>query len=1459
MPLADTMSNMKGPLRSALIVLGVVAILAVLTLAGLPKGLMLVIAGGMLVVGLLILAWQFVIQLADRGKSGPFAKLIAGSAGGGQIADPAMKARLDDLRKKFEEGIEKFRAAGKNLYAIPWYLLVGEPGSGKSFLVRKAGKTGNWFPPGLQDELQGTGGTINMHWWFTNYAVVVDTAGKMLMQEVKPGENSEWREFLKLLKIARPNCPVNGLLLVIPADTLIKDRPEQIEKKAGTIARQLDMIQRTLDVRFPVFVIITKCDLITGFRDFFEAIDDQTAQHQILGWSNPADLDSVFNPDEVDQHMADVRDRLMRRRAGMMLDPVHTENPKGRRLDQLDSLFALPESLMKLSPRLRKYLEMVFVAGEWSPKPLFLRGIYFTSSVQEGSELDEMLADALGIPIDAITPLTPDEKEKALFLRDVFSQKIFREKGLVTRATSVKKQQRHRRLAVLGGALLTTLVFVGLTFLGATQLSGRIEGPRRFWQDLARRTSGAEAGSKLALLERGPAGLLYRGDKQIELVDSRQTVRLGELPKETQKQAAEKIAIPPAFRPLSAVLGDVSGDLRGSERTAAHAGLTVQNVLVPVVEAARAKLSDPALEWDAKAAAATGELLRLERDAALMQAPKGTPMPERPSAIQLDKLYRFVLSDEEYGKYLLDNTSLQQALDYAFVASDGPKLPWPPASLHAGTEGARQAIATGIARMNATGGATRSATLQPMLEELRVALDELKSAESELLKLDDSFNGEASEPRTRAAYDATAAAWAAAAAKVAQTRDRVLVVIETIGDARLVSTKELVAQARDEMIKAGEATYETLTAPLKEGQAAINSSGVGGPILALMKSFSTAQSEFPKTVASRTEALDRALAAFEPDFLAKLQGESTRLFDARYRIYKLAGDQLRPTDPSAPAEGPGALDAAGAAIDQTVRAAGRNPRTDEAADLARFALRLARRERLYVSINAALAKFPAGEAEVSRLVAERGAKLRRPERPRIEMTAAPEQFVPEFHPAAAGELLAAFATARSQLGGAGGAKVLESDAIGAKFGQVVPGFEQYASKYVAYWGSQVLLEARPLAFESWEKARSAIAGVGVFPNNDGLMRLGEQSVEALKALPTGFGACSERDVRVPEIESARAAVSKDLTGAVQDAIDNAWSKLPGDARGARDAVVTLTAEEFEKRLLPSYTEVAPGPDGYAKSYWSGLFLEACKALAKDANAAARDSLERLKSGARKFPLVRDSREAITQEQLTQAADDLALLTGPTPLAASGERSIRAGDRFKRFRSLDEQLDLLTGENILVPEVREWVKKLAPMLQVFGGDQRLRGVDIAMPDASMKMEAPRRSPDLLAGEGRFKFIELAPGPGREGKGRKQTGFNANPIGSAEVGASGPLTLRLFQSERDKAPAVESVLGEAWAGPWAPLAAALTEDAAPGNDARSWLVPLRLESAGKKYYLWVLLRFSREMPRSDEWPTEAGWPK
>lgn len=463
--------------------LGAIGLGAVASGILLPKPLGIYVAIAIILLALLLFGGYFLWrrQRARRERE-QFTSAIETqtSAAPKEISDPNKRAALDRVRQKFQTGLQEFRSRGKDIYQLPWFVIIGESGSGKTEAIRHSGID---FPPGLQDELQGSGGTVNMDWWFTNRGIVLDTAGSMLFNELRAGESGEWREFLRLLKRARPRCPVNGLFLVLSVESLIRDDSDTISRKASRLAQQLDIIQRVLDVRFPVYLLVTKCDLLTGFREFFDSIDDPLLQHQMFGWSNPEPLDSHFRADLVEQHLRTVAARLRRRRMALIRDTSGTgrlgdtshffaanyQLGKGpaptRRLDEVDSLFALPESVMRLAPRLQRYLETIFVAGEWSAKPVFLRGIYFTSSMREGKALDEAIALATGLPLDQLPEERSWEKNRAFFLRDLFHEKVFRESGLVTRATNTLKMLRRNQLIIFGSAgaaLLLLLIVAGL-------------------------------------------------------------------------------------------------------------------------------------------------------------------------------------------------------------------------------------------------------------------------------------------------------------------------------------------------------------------------------------------------------------------------------------------------------------------------------------------------------------------------------------------------------------------------------------------------------------------------------------------------------------------------------------------------------------------------------------------------------------------------------------------------------------------------------------------------------------------------------------------------------------------------------------------------------------------------------------------------------------------------------------
>jgi len=546
-----------------------------------PRAIVIVALGLMLVVAA-VAAWKFYQKWKAHQRSQALTSQLSenSSSAPSSISDPARRAKLDDLRQNFGKGVEKFRSAGKDLYSLPWYVVCGEPGSGKTEAIRHCNVG---FPPGLQDEMQGAGGTLNMHWWFTNQAVLLDTAGKLLFQEALPGTTNEWTEFLNLLRKTRPDCPINGLLLVIPVESLIRDSFEDIQRKAGKIAQQLDVIQKRLDVRFPVFVLITKCDLINGFREFFAGLKDPQLQHQMTGWSNGESLDAPFRPDAVDQHLDQVVQRIRRRRLGLLKDPIPSE-PGARRVDEVDALFTLPGSIAALGPRLRRYLETIFVASEWSARPLFLRGIYFTSALTEGSALDAELASALGLAPESLPDGKAWERERSFFLRDLFTQKIFKEQGLVTRATNTGKLVRQRQW------IIASVVGCGLLFLVVLSIIGRNALKSSVGEELALWRAGANptewAGNRWHPVVDN--GLVFVGNDPVRIEGNREWPVI-EFHEKLQQRVSTDLHIPWIFKPIETVAVRANPGRRRAQRVLFEA-----SVVGPLVEASRERFLNDA-------------------------------------------------------------------------------------------------------------------------------------------------------------------------------------------------------------------------------------------------------------------------------------------------------------------------------------------------------------------------------------------------------------------------------------------------------------------------------------------------------------------------------------------------------------------------------------------------------------------------------------------------------------------------------------------------------------------------------------------------------------------------------------------------------------------------------------------------------------------------------------------------
>ena len=692
----------------------------------------MVVALGILILALILAAYLLLVSWVRRRHAAETRGEYVSTAANRGIIDPLLRAKLDDMRRSFAQGIAKFKTAGKDLYDLPWYLVVGETGAGKTALIHhlEAG-----LPP---DEPRSVGGTASINWWFTNYAVILDTQGRLMFEQSDPGSTSEWHEFLGLLRKLRFACPINGMLLTISVESLLLDPPEAMGHKAETIARQLEVIQRELGVRFPVFLLVTKCDLINGFCEFFADLEDPKALQQMLGWSNPAALEAPFRPEIIDEYLQTAVERLKRRRLGLLLNPAPTK-PGGRRIDEVDRLYSFPQSLGALAPALRRYVERVFVARKWTSSPLFLRGIYFTSSKREGGTLDAELARAMGMPVQHLPAERVWEGGHAYFLRDLFLAKVFREGGLVTRATNTRGILFRTELLLFGiGVLgLLALLFSGATSYRSLQKSVRDQNG--FWARACEGWSNGVWQPIVAPDSKTGTGFEYRGNHPIGLGLTAATrasftqsdLTLAEFQAALGQLASAPMRIPWIFQPFTLITQDLDFERQKAQRV-----LFEDSVVKPLLDAARQKMGVAGPEFtklDTRPVERVGALeakalLALVRIEIAVLQRSGQPWDDAPGTAFLPPLLEYVADAHNFEL-------LTETMNWTYTRNRDGFGKWAPSWTSGGsTLETNSAIRLGLDRLIASAQEqieTQRAAVQLVLQ-LAAAVRQYQAIETEL-------------------------------------------------------------------------------------------------------------------------------------------------------------------------------------------------------------------------------------------------------------------------------------------------------------------------------------------------------------------------------------------------------------------------------------------------------------------------------------------------------------------------------------------------------------------------------------------------------------------------------------------------------------------------------------------------------------------------------------------------------
>ena len=354
-------------------------------------------------------------------------------------ARPDLQADIEAMRGEFTKAVAALKtsklggkSAAEALYALPWYMIIGPPGSGKSTALRNSGLR---FPYLSKSGggVQGVGGTRNCQWWMTNDAVILDTAGRYTTED---SDHEEWMSFLELLKRNRPKAPVNGVMVAIAVTDLIDAHADEVIARAREIRSRIDEVMNRLEMVVPVYLLFTKCDLLPGFVETFGDLGNNE-RSQIWGFTFPV-TKKIRDPiGAFAERFAELATTIERRALRRMSEERSYE---GR-----DKIYAFPQYFEPMRDTLATFAGELFAENIYNESPI-MRGCYFTSGTQEGRPIDRIMnsmAEAFGVQPRMQMAAQPQHVEaKSYFLGQLFTKVIFPDKFLASRSAARVKRKK---------------------------------------------------------------------------------------------------------------------------------------------------------------------------------------------------------------------------------------------------------------------------------------------------------------------------------------------------------------------------------------------------------------------------------------------------------------------------------------------------------------------------------------------------------------------------------------------------------------------------------------------------------------------------------------------------------------------------------------------------------------------------------------------------------------------------------------------------------------------------------------------------------------------------------------------------------------------------------------------------------------------------------------------------------
>lgn len=295
---------------------------------------------------------------------------------------PMLMEHIMHLENRFQKAVQFLDTKSviiKNqkvkLSSLPWMLFIGSANSGKSTLIENSNIkfiANNKSDEQLEKTLMGP---KNWHWWVTTESVMIDVGSDYLAvsDTDKSLANKPWDFLLDLIVQERGQNGLKGVTLVVSYSEIM-DKVHQ-HQLINDLSRRINDLYEKFGRHLSFSLVITKCDLIPGFLDYFS---DYTHEELYQAWG------AKLPHPTIERSLAD----LVNSRFNMLIKRLnnqliyHLNQEKDFNFQSKISILGFPLQIEQLKEELGRIIKGLVKRDNH----FTLKGFYLTSATQYPAE-----------------------------------------------------------------------------------------------------------------------------------------------------------------------------------------------------------------------------------------------------------------------------------------------------------------------------------------------------------------------------------------------------------------------------------------------------------------------------------------------------------------------------------------------------------------------------------------------------------------------------------------------------------------------------------------------------------------------------------------------------------------------------------------------------------------------------------------------------------------------------------------------------------------------------------------------------------------------------------------------------------------------------------------------------------------------------------------------------------------